>query len=157
MCLKNLKETTHSKHAIEIGESIELNSYSTIVCVGGDGIPHEIINGIMKQPKGKEIFNSTSLAVIPAGTGNGITTSLGIHSPQDSLLRIIRGTTKPLDIFSITQENNPDLGTVYALLQASYGMMADVDFESEPFRYLGDFRFIFIWNINFMILITMWL
>ena len=111
-----------------------------VICVGGDGIPFEVVNGIMEQDNGEELLQNIAIGIIPAGTGNGITASLGIHSPQESMLRIIHGNIKPFDVMIITQDNNESLGTIYSLLQVSYGMMSDIDFESEVIRFFGDLR-----------------
>ena len=135
------KETTHAFHAKEIANEFNSEEYNLIICVGGDGIPYEIVNGIMDREDGEEIIKKISIAIIPAGTGNGITASLGIQSPQDSMLRIIHGNVKPFDVMIITQENNVNFKPVYSLLQVSYGMMSDVDFESEVIRFCGDLRF----------------
>lgn len=111
------------------------------MCIGGDGTPHEVLNGIMDRPNGADILRRIHLCLVPAGTGNGLTTSIGISSPQDSFMRLVHGNSRQADAMVIEQETNPQFQRVYSLLQVSFGMMSDVDFESEKIRWMGDLRF----------------
>ena len=113
-----------------------------MVCVGGDGMIFEVINGIMDRENGEEICKLISIGIIPAGTGNGIAATLGFANDiEDAIVRVVRGRSNALDVMRIHQDDNPRLGFVYCCLQASYGMMPDVDFDSEKLRWLGELRF----------------
>ena len=143
--------TTHSQHAKEIAAELNKDEYNVVICVGGDGTPFEVVNGIMSRKDGEDLIRNITIGIIPAGTGNGITSSLGIVSPQQAILRIIHGNTKQFDVMKIEQENNENFEAIYSLLQVSYGMMSDVDFDSEKVRIIGDLRyltFLFVLNIS---------
>jgi sphingosine kinase len=59
--------TTREKHAIEIAMNIPEDDYDGILCVGGDGIVHEVINGLAKKDDAKGAFRKLAIGVIPAG------------------------------------------------------------------------------------------
>ena len=51
----------------------ELNSYRGIAVVSGDGLVHEIINGLMsRESDWVEAINSIAIGKIPAGSGNAL-------------------------------------------------------------------------------------
>jgi diacylglycerol kinase family enzyme len=60
----DVKISSAPGHAREIAASTE--GYDILATVGGDGTISEIINGIMDRAG-----STPSLAIIPAGTGNG--------------------------------------------------------------------------------------
>jgi len=149
------------------------------------------------------------LAIIPAGSGNGLACTINCRSVVDAALRIIHNRTSALDIMraellpksdvgglssmhfdaslrestesdsssnsdsssllhhdqhqhqhhhdgisgSIGNPTSPNDATtenrvVYAFLQVSYGVMCDVDFDSEYLRALGDLRFAIYGVVN---------
>ena len=58
----------YSKHSIKLVQNAINKNIKNIVCIGGDGTLHNIVNGIFGQS-----FVSTSeinVGVIPIGTGN---------------------------------------------------------------------------------------
>ena len=59
----------------EIGQSIDLDKYSALVAVGGDGTHHEVINGMLHRTDKKKI----PVAFIPNGTGNDASRALSIY------------------------------------------------------------------------------
>ena len=69
--------------------------------------------------------------------------SLFPSSEEFSLLnaafQIIRGGVIPLDIATV---QTGDGGKCYMSLLANWGLVADVDIESEKFRKIGETRFI---------------
>lgn len=69
---------------------IELMDYDAIACCSGDGILYEIINGLMKRQDHSTAIK-IPLAIIPAGSGNGLAASISIVDYFDSAIRIIHG------------------------------------------------------------------
>lgn len=83
--------TTKPKEAINIAEE-NVDKYSVIVAVGGDGTINEVARGIINKKKG-------ILGIIPGGTGNDMSKSLGLsQNPDEALDAIIKNTTKNMDI-----------------------------------------------------------
>lgn len=88
--------TKRAKHAIEISVN-NVNKYDIIVAVGGDGTVNEI---------GKNLINSnTTLAIIPAGSGNGLARDLKISmNIKKAIMLINEGQTKLIDVVKINND-----------------------------------------------------
>ncbi|KAG0280313.1 hypothetical protein BGZ95_010592 [Linnemannia exigua] len=113
-----------------------------IIVLGGDGTVHEIVNGILKGVEGTGFVTDAfrpqvEFAVIPTGTGNAISTSLGVTSVQDAVNRFIAGKTVPLRIMSVTSLTTQ----LYTIVVNSYGLHCATVYDSEEFRHLGNDRF----------------
>lgn len=75
--IKILK-TTHSNHAKEFLMELDIsiiNSITLIVVVGGDGLVHEVVNGVFKN---KRLHYPPPLIVCPFGSKNHLAKMLGI-------------------------------------------------------------------------------
>ncbi|MEP7264040.1 MAG: YegS/Rv2252/BmrU family lipid kinase [Bacteroidota bacterium] len=86
--------TTHRGHATTLAsEAVKQNKYC-VVAVGGDGTVNEVgraLNG-----------TDTSLAVIPAGSGNGLARHLKFPAdPAKALQKILNGTVSKIDVLDI--------------------------------------------------------
>ena len=75
--------TTHAKHAEERMEKQsstsdfrDVSEYTGIVLVGGDGIIHEVLQGIHRRGDRDELLKKLKFGVIGAGTSNGFSASL---------------------------------------------------------------------------------
>lgn len=53
----------------------DIDSYSALVLVGGDGTLHEAINGLMRRPDKKKI----PIGLIPNGSGDDLCGQIGIN------------------------------------------------------------------------------
>lgn len=133
-------ETKHRLHAQEIAHSLDLRKYDGIVCVSGDGVLVEVVNGLLQR----EDWNTAikiPLGIIPAGTGNGMVQSL-VHfagesfSVYNAVLAIIRGHKRPLDVTSVVQGKT----RFFSVLMLTWGLVADIDIESEKYRWMGSAR-----------------
>lgn len=61
-----------------------------------------------------------------------------------STLNIVRGKKSPMDLVEITMKNSDR--TIYSFLSIGWGLLADIDIESEHLRIMGGLRFT-IWSI----------
>ena len=68
--------TERRNHAKEIVAALGPGEYQGIVSVSGDGLIHEIINGIMSRPDREDFLKFVTLGIIPAGTSNGLFVSM---------------------------------------------------------------------------------
>lgn len=135
----DLEETQYSSHATEIAREISYDSYDAIVCVSGDGIPHEVINGLGSRPDAQKALR-LPIAFIPAGSGNGSAKSIyDNHKHAECALAIIKGIVTPIDLISITQGDRHFL----SYFSISYGVIADCDLGTEHLRWMGESRFTF--------------
>ena len=70
-------QTQRQGHATEIASQLDLDRYDAIVTVSGDGLLHEVFNGLMKHVAWQRAIKCP-IGVIPGGTGNGLVVSCGI-------------------------------------------------------------------------------
>ncbi|CAI0407245.1 unnamed protein product [Linum tenue] len=138
-----LQETMHRHHAKEVVSSMELSIYDGIVCVSGDGILVEVVNGLLERQDWSDAIKMP-LGMIPAGTSNGMVKSLldaagEPCSPANAALAVIRGHRCSLDVATILQGETK----YYSVLMLAWGILslvADVDIESEKYRWMGSSR-----------------
>lgn len=122
--------------------------YDGIVAVGGDGIFHEILNGLLEAQNSQatsefpdhrsQVLSSLRLAHIPCGSTDAVACSLhGCRSVFTAAMHMALGDSTPLDALKVSVG-----GTVrYACCIATYGFMGDVVQESEKHRWLGPLRY----------------
>ncbi len=103
-----------SRIAREYVSSDDFRVYS----VGGDGTLNEVLNGIVNS--------SSSLAVIPAGSGNDFFNNIESKIDKTILSRTINGTDKLIDIGTVNGR--------YFLSVASVGLDAQIVINSNKFR-----------------------
>ena len=60
---------------------IDLNDYSALVACGGDGTVNEVANGMLAREDGVRV----PLGVIPNGSGNAISSGLGMRDTELAL------------------------------------------------------------------------
>ena len=134
--------TTHQLHATEVGAELEVSEYDAAVVVSGDGLLSEIYNGL--RSNARPSARLLPLGVIPAGSGNALAKSVSHAAneaccPLNAALSILCCSHSiPLDAATARQ---PGAQPVRALLSLSWGIIADIDTESERLRCLGSARF----------------
>lgn len=171
----DLVVTQHAQHAAQLVSSkqepesagsskdscsiSDLTAYNAIVLVGGDGIIHEVFNGIRSRARNDDdddggILARLPIGVVGCGTANGMAASVAyasgekIHGAIQETFLICKGRTTPADLSlyqttsnSATTTETPQDPHYTSFLTFSWGMIADVDIESECLRCLGEARF----------------
>lgn len=85
--------TTRPHHATELAASA--SGFDTVIALGGDGLVHETVNGLMQLP----LEQRPQLGVIPTGSGNDLAKSLGMPKGVERACRALcSATSKPIDI-----------------------------------------------------------
>ena len=89
--------TQHAKHAIELSALAAKEKIDIVVAVGGDGSVNEV---------GRSLINtSTALAVIPAGSGNGLARHMNIPLNIEKAIRLLNNyQIKEIDTVTINDE-----------------------------------------------------
>lgn len=99
--------TRASLHAVQIAWDAPSQGYERIIALGGDGIVHEVVNGLMRASNEGETI---ALGIIPLGTGNDFIKSLPpALTPgktrddwQEAIPGIVGGKTILADVGKIT-------------------------------------------------------
>ncbi|KAF2553438.1 hypothetical protein F2Q68_00037245 [Brassica cretica] len=137
----DVQETKYQLHAKEMVRSMDVSKYDGIVCVSGDGVLVEVVNGLLEREDWRTALK-LPIGMVPAGSGNGMIKSLldpvGMScSAASATVSIIRGHRRSLDVATISQ------GTTkfFSVLMLAWGLVADIDIESEKFRWMGSARF----------------
>lgn len=141
-CVLDIVLTEYAQHGDEIVQKYALDEIQAILVVSGDGLMHEVINGLGKR-KDWEIARKTPVFLIPGGSGNAFSTTVLHesklpHSLENCAYLAIKGVPRPLDLIKVTYESG---FTAYAFLSVTWGYIADVDRESEFLRIFGGWRF----------------
>ena len=78
-----VKLTEHRNHAYEIVHNdLMAKEFDSIVTVSGDGLIHEIVNGLLTRDDWKDFKDTITLGCIPGGTGNGLVKSLLVRDGE---------------------------------------------------------------------------
>ncbi|ODQ67703.1 hypothetical protein NADFUDRAFT_39124 [Nadsonia fulvescens var. elongata DSM 6958] len=150
-CLVDVITTEYAGHARDIGrEKVSQGKYDAIVCASGDGIPHEILNGMWdyededgkkRSKRATELLANTAICQLPCGSGNALAKSLnGTASPSESALAIIKGYRLKSDLMVVSQKTK---GSYLTFLTQTHGLIAESDLGTEHLRWMGGARFSF--------------
>ena len=89
--------TEHMGHAVELAEAAR--DYDSVLALGGDGVVHEVANGIMRI----DAEHRPALGVVPVGSGNDFARTLGLddYGGKD-FARLLTCERVSLDVGRIT-------------------------------------------------------
>ncbi|KAH8345874.1 hypothetical protein KR067_008164 [Drosophila pandora] len=146
----DLYVTKHSNFAIEFMSTRVLDAWCCVIAVGGDGLFHEIVNGLLQREDWAHVLPHLALGIIPCGSGNGLARSIAhcYNEPYFSkpvlgaALTVISGRSSPMDVVRVQLQSR----SVYSFLSIGWGFISDVDIESERIRMLGYQRFT-VWTL----------
>ncbi|KAH0565398.1 hypothetical protein GP486_001215 [Trichoglossum hirsutum] len=134
----DVEMTQYQGHAVEIAEKLDIETYDVVACCSGDGLPHEVFNGLGNRRDARKALSKVAVVQLPCGTGNAMSWNLnGTGSPSLAALHIVKGIQTPLDLVSITQSNRRFL----SFLSQSVGIVAESDLATEHLRWMGENRF----------------
>ena len=66
--------TRHPQHAVELASRASAHVYGALIALGGDGLAHEVVNGLMTLPERER----PAFGLIPAGSGNDFAATIGM-------------------------------------------------------------------------------
>lgn len=83
-------ETTGPGHALGLARDAVQGGVTRIICAGGDGLIHEVVNGVMHAGLADDGATRAAVGVIPLGTGNDFAKLLGVydHPPESAAARL---------------------------------------------------------------------
>ena len=89
----DVANTYRARHATELAAGAA--GYRNVVALGGDGVIHEVVNGLMQLPKA----DRPTLGVIPVGSGNDYARSLGMPLKLEAAVRmLLEARELPIDV-----------------------------------------------------------
>ncbi|KAI9893536.1 MAG: sphinganine kinase lcb4 [Vezdaea aestivalis] len=137
-CEVSVERTQYSGHAVEIAEKLDINAFDVVAACSGDGVPHEVFNGLGKRRDAQQALSTIAVVQLPCGSGNAMSWNLnGTDSPSLAALCIVKGLRMPLDLVSITQGDRRTL----SFLSQSVGICAESDLGTDHLRWMGSQRF----------------
>lgn len=74
--------------------NFDIENYSAIAAVGGDGTIHEIINGLLKRPDGKRV----PIALLPNGSGNDACGGIKVDTMEQAIDYLVKGDIIKMDV-----------------------------------------------------------
>ncbi|KAL1065631.1 hypothetical protein V6Z11_D12G011200 [Gossypium hirsutum] len=150
-------KTTSAGHAKKLASTVDISTCPDgIICVGGDGIINEVLNGLLSRDNQKEGI-SIPIGIIPAGSDNSLVwTVLGVRDPVSAAISIVKGGLTATDVFAVEWIQT---GIIHFGMTVSYyGFVSDVLKLSEkyqkrfgPLRYFvaGFFKFLCLPTYNY--------
>uniref|UniRef100_A0A0C9S6U6 TSA: Wollemia nobilis Ref_Wollemi_Transcript_10503_3435 transcribed RNA sequence n=1 Tax=Wollemia nobilis TaxID=56998 RepID=A0A0C9S6U6_9CONI len=145
-------ETTSAGHARTLASTVDLSTCPDgIICVGGDGIINEVLNGLINRDDPKEAM-TVPIGIIPAGSDNSLVwTVLGVRDPITAALSIVKGGLTATDVFAVEWIQTGDMHA--GLTVAYYGFVSDVLELSEKYqKRFGPFRYFVAGALKFLCL-----
>ena len=130
-----------------------IKDYDGFVCVGGDGMFAELLNGILERTQKENNIESNQvdarlvqpsipIGVIPAGSTDAVAFGVtGTNDPVTSTVHIIFGKRIDIDVSSIHNAREDDKLIRYATSFLAYGFFGDVLLDSESNRWMGPKRY----------------
>jgi hypothetical protein len=119
-----------------IARSVDLSKYDAMTTISGDGLFWELVNGLLMRPDWQEAVK-VPVSVMPGGSGNALAFAAGMGDLETAAFSVVRGRATPLDIATVRQAKHRFM----SFIVIAWGIVADVDFESERFRWMGGARF----------------
>lgn len=147
-------KTTSAGHARNLAFSVDFSTCPDgIICVGGDGIVNEVLNGLLCRDNQKEAI-SIPIGIIPAGSDNSLVwTVLGVRDPVSAALAIVKGGLTATDVFAVEWIQT---GVIHFGMTVSYfGFISDVLELSERYqKRFGPLRYFVAGVLKFLCLPT---
>lgn len=119
-----IRFTERPTHATEIAAAAA--GRTMLICVGGDGTLHEIVNGLMRI----DVAHRPPVALIPSGTGSDFARSLGL--PQDAasaVAALASASLQRIDVGEIVCMHGRELRARFFINIAGLGFDAEVSAE----------------------------
>jgi len=131
--------TKHKTHAIELVQTAIKNNFKKIICVGGDGTLHTIVNGILSSNTTN--ISEIKIGIIPIGTGNDWVKTYHISKDYKKAIKIIKAENSiKQDIGKIKLLNTKK--TIYFNNLAGIGFDAFVVNKVHKFKNLGSLAYL---------------
>ena len=111
----------------------QASGFDTVIAVGGDGVIHEVVNGLMEIVPDQR----PRLGIVPLGSGNDFARTLVLtpNDPNTALRMMLTGHEKALDLGHVTSDARPE--GVYFTESLSFGLDAAIALDTTKRRAEG--------------------
>lgn len=124
--------TVRPGHARQLASAAAHDGVERVIAVGGDGTVSEVASAI--------VHSNTTLAVVPAGSGNDFSRSIGVPTPAAAALRVaLGGRIREVDVGTI--ESAPGACRTFVNV-AGFGFDADVVMRTAASHARGRTRYV---------------
>ncbi len=128
-------ETQRPGHAMQLAADAAHSGCPLVVAVGGDGTVNEVVNGVLSVGA-----RSTAIGVIPSGSGNDFSFSLGLPAdPEAAARRLLEGQPRTVDVGLVQGETPQGRRVRYYVNGFGIGFDAAVAIESNKVRGVHGF------------------
>ncbi len=87
--------TERPRHAVEVASRASRDRFASVVVLGGDGVVHEVVNGLMQL----SADDRPRLGLVPVGSGNDYARTLGMsESVPDAIVQFLDARELRADI-----------------------------------------------------------
>ena len=129
----------YAGHAVEIGrEAAALDpasAYDRVLCLGGDGTPYEVLNGLYAEGRPARV---PEIGQIPAGTGNSFIRDFGIETADQALDAILAGRSRKVDLVEFEEQERGQTVLRHSLNIIGVGLIADIlRLTNERLKFMG--------------------
>ena len=133
-------------------QKINLDEYRGILVISGDGLVYEVVNGLMERSDWAHAIK-TPFGQIPGGSANALACSCahlskeaykGLSLEQFASLttfNMSKSVAVPVDL--VVYQTAGNAKPIYSFLSFEWALIADLDLESEKYRFMGNLRFAF--------------
>jgi diacylglycerol kinase family enzyme len=122
--------TTHHGHAAEVIASSNLDKYSAVLSVSGDGTVNEIYTGLISRPDSAKAV-LMPVGIVPAGSEGTLAKMATYFNPFAAAYVILKShEVRPLDVLKVAQGAE----ICFALCGVGWGIPGKVAEESEQLR-----------------------
>lgn len=87
-----VRRTSFSGHATELIRDEGLNlieKYAAIICLGGDGILYEVLQGLKQRHDFDRVLEHIPVGILGCGTSNGLAKSITFHGKVNDVFSIV--------------------------------------------------------------------
>ena len=87
--------TEGPRHATELAARAPRERFDAVVALGGDGVVHEVVNGLMQLPRGER----PCFGLLPVGSGNDYARTLGMSEcVPDAVVQLLDARRRVADV-----------------------------------------------------------
>jgi len=135
--------TERANHARDLIKDINLDKYSGVISVSGDGLLHEILNGLAARDDWDDIRTQFPIGLAPGGSGNAVHCSLMFQLKEQfadevtvAALNIASGVSHQADFIECETRERKFI----CIFGVAWGFIPEADIGSEVIRWMGPNR-----------------